>query len=341
MLFNLNLNAQEPILRIETPEKEMVVISHVAISPDGKTILTGGFTPILWDAETGEKIKTFPSGIDVSEKIRPECIVFSKDGKYVLIGWPLFKAQLWNVESGKLIHTFYSYTLTERVSTRNIGGISAAAFSKDGKKLLTGDVNGAIQLWDFERKEEIRRYINVSTPRYLEFINDNKQFVVKEAGIIVFNTLSGEVNKAIICGFSTLSLDNKYLLTSSYTPDDSDIKYDVVLWDTSTLSPIKQYLFKRIFNTFTFTPNGEFLIVGAGDNMDGELFPRIIIDPLTKSTIKTYSVKPTSELKSPYYSDSLIRMFPSGKKFLTVNGTNVHVWDIHDIYSAIDASMEH
>ena len=48
----------EPALSI-TPEQDGQQIRTVSISSDGRWIVTGTNQPILWDAQTGEKIRTY------------------------------------------------------------------------------------------------------------------------------------------------------------------------------------------------------------------------------------------------------------------------------------------
>ena len=133
----------------------------VAISPDGRYAVTGGETrPFLnnrgqaykaqeqeqyglnvWDLSTGTIIRKFAGfkgpGMDVCD------IRFSRDGRYFLASSYqqiyVFDAQRW-----KAIRKF----------PVNKWCVSAA-FSPDGKTIITGDGDGVFHLWDIETAKKI------------------------------------------------------------------------------------------------------------------------------------------------------------------------------------------
>ena len=64
------------------PIRHSTRVAFITLSPDGKTVLTGsGETAILWDAQSGAKIRSFsnhPGGMS--------SVAFSPDGKTILTG---------------------------------------------------------------------------------------------------------------------------------------------------------------------------------------------------------------------------------------------------------------
>ncbi|MDE0316929.1 MAG: WD40 repeat domain-containing protein [Candidatus Poribacteria bacterium] len=95
----------------------------------------------LWDTETLETRMIFlqPQGC-----IRPWALTFSPCGKYLVSGawwkWGLDKApiHLWEMSSGKNIHTFWGHA----------SDVQDVVFSPDGMLLASGSFDGTVLVWD-------------------------------------------------------------------------------------------------------------------------------------------------------------------------------------------------
>lgn len=104
-------------------------------SPDGRKILTGGFSgvPTLWDTESRRKIAEL-RGHDASVL----SAVFTPDSTTVLIRSREGTATCWAAnEAGPSLGEGFLVP----------GGVTAAAFSHDGRKLLIGTGSGRALLW--------------------------------------------------------------------------------------------------------------------------------------------------------------------------------------------------
>ena len=135
------------------------VVNSVVFSPDGKTIASGsghwmgyestysaGEEVRLWNANTGELIKTLTGHKDVVSSV-----VFSPDGNLIVSGdwydWDGYlssgtwsgEIRVWDAETGEHLKTLTGHT----------GGVSSVAFRPDGKTLASGRTDGTILLWDF------------------------------------------------------------------------------------------------------------------------------------------------------------------------------------------------
>ncbi len=150
-------------------------VEGVAVSPDGKTILTGSLdkTARLSEAATGKELarlafeqwvgrvayspdgRTFlTSGEDNTARVyetvsRQELqvlqhedpvhgISYSPDGRTVLTGCRDGSARLWDVATGKLFGPVF----------RHQGPVWAVAFAPKGKTLLTGSLDRTARLWE-------------------------------------------------------------------------------------------------------------------------------------------------------------------------------------------------
>jgi WD40 repeat protein/class 3 adenylate cyclase len=129
----------------------------VAFSPDGKQALTnssGDKTVRLWDRQTGQLIRSIPMTSTVAQS--GAVAAYSPDGRYIVTDIPdqanqgiFTDAGLWDVQTGRLIHTFAVGS-----------GMDAVAFSNDGKYVLiglTGTGNKA-QLWDVASATQVQTY---------------------------------------------------------------------------------------------------------------------------------------------------------------------------------------
>ena len=97
----------------------------VAVSPDGKTVVTGGnteFTARHWELNTAK-----PIGAPMQHPDRVNSVAFSPDGKTLLTGCADGTARLWSVTDRR----------PETPLTHSQSSLDAAAFSRDGKRVAT------------------------------------------------------------------------------------------------------------------------------------------------------------------------------------------------------------
>jgi WD40 repeat protein len=111
----------------------------VALSPDGKIILTGSEdgTARLWIAATGK-----PAHPPLMHRSPVGVVVFSPDGKTAITATKDKTAQLWDVATGKPIGP----PLPCGAVPPGVGLTVATLFRPDGRAVLTGSSDGA-HLW--------------------------------------------------------------------------------------------------------------------------------------------------------------------------------------------------
>jgi WD40 repeat protein len=113
-------------------------VSSVAVSPDGRTVLTGSWdnTARLWDAASGRELRKFMVHIgDVNSVFS---VAFSPDGRRVLTGRKDNTARLWDAMSGRELRQFKGH----------INSVDSVAFSRDGRTVLTASLDGTTRMWD-------------------------------------------------------------------------------------------------------------------------------------------------------------------------------------------------
>jgi WD40 repeat protein len=149
-----------------------------ANSPDGKHIVTGcgAFTDSvrIWNAESGKELHKFGNNAT--------SIAFSPDGKQFLVAYLHTKAFcIYDTESGKELHK--QAVQVNRVTNflrfgEHTNWVNSAAFSPDGKKIVTGDYEGNIQIWSADLKEKLRTWQGHRGPvDSVAFSSDGKKII--------------------------------------------------------------------------------------------------------------------------------------------------------------------
>jgi WD40 repeat protein/uncharacterized caspase-like protein len=135
-------------------------VSDLAFSSDGRYVLavggsrekstldyhTGGNnggSGFLFDANTGNEVLRFEGRAD-----HVSSAVYSRDGRYVLVGNAHGKAILWDQETGKKIRQFEGHT----------DYVGSVAFSPDGRYVLTGSDDGTARTWDVATGRELQQF---------------------------------------------------------------------------------------------------------------------------------------------------------------------------------------
>ena len=121
------------------------IVWSVAISPDGRSVLSGGheMTPILQDAKTGAEVRRFPGHTgDIT------CVAFLPDGRRAVSCSADRTIRLWDVNTGQEIHEFRGHS----------DAVVWVAVSPDGCRLLSSSYNGSeLCLWDVVSRKMIHR----------------------------------------------------------------------------------------------------------------------------------------------------------------------------------------
>jgi len=125
-------------------------VRAVAISADGSVAITGSDDNVarLWNLATGEPLQQQLHGNGVNT------VAISPSGEYLFSAGQLDKAIIWRASNGRIVHTL---TTDESFIPQRIS-YTAAVFSPNSDRLLTGTSAGLVQLWRLSDGGEIKRW---------------------------------------------------------------------------------------------------------------------------------------------------------------------------------------
>jgi WD40 repeat protein/tRNA A-37 threonylcarbamoyl transferase component Bud32 len=152
----LAVQIEAPMLQSAVSSANSTLTGHldtvwaVAIDPDGKTLISGGFdkTIKLWNLNTGKLLQTLTGHADAVR-----AIATSPDGKIMASGSGDKTIKIWNLQTGELLRTLPADPST---NTGHSGPVWSVAISPDSKTLASGSYDGTIKIWNLATGNLIR-----------------------------------------------------------------------------------------------------------------------------------------------------------------------------------------
>ena len=244
------------------------VVLAAAFSPDGTraATLSSNGTLRVWDAASGEPIRTLregPTNFSASEGVS---VTFNQDGNRILSKWKR-TATLWDPVAGKQVASLGD-------------GIYSAAFSPDGRRVVTGNGFGNVQVWDAANGIKLRdRQRHKHWVVSVAFSPDGNHIVsasTEDRTVRLFNAeTDGELAVLDLQGYSVQSAvfdgDGRHVAIAGHelvsgNGGQAVGRQVVLLWDTD--SPDKFDVFRQqkpLGTLLAFSPDGS-RIVAAGEN---------------------------------------------------------------------------
>ncbi len=123
-------------------------VNSSAFSPDGKYLATvsGDKSIKIWDLQDGRLIKQLKGH---SQEIKT--IAYSPDGKFAVSASYDHTAKIWNTENGALVLTLdeeKKLNNDQNERRRDVTWLLSAAYSPDGKYIVTASVDNYAKVWD-------------------------------------------------------------------------------------------------------------------------------------------------------------------------------------------------
>jgi WD40 repeat protein len=242
-------------------------VSSAALSPDGRTILSGGrnHTVNLWDAVTGRLVQTFRGHSEVVTSV-----AFSPDGGTLLSGSKDNTFKLWDVATGKLLRSvdgprpqvppWFSAPPPFPVPGQNEYGSMAVAFSPDGRTILSGSSKDfAFRLWDAATGKLLLTFQGRERVLDLAF-SPNGDAVLSAGGFLqLWNTATGKLLRTFqgveAVQSAAFSPDGRTVVSANF---DKTIK----LWDVATGKLLRTFQNSSSPVSVKFSPDGRTILSG-------------------------------------------------------------------------------
>lgn len=229
-------------------------VLSVAISPDGKTIVSSGGdrTVKLWNFATGKQISSLNA---YSQQVN--VVAISPDGKTLVSGSDDNTIKIWNLATRKQIRTL----------TGHSDSVHALAISADSETLVSGSDDNTIKIWDLATGEQIRTLVG-----HTFWV---RSLAISPNGVIL---ASGSFDKTIKIwnltkGYSIRTLEGNYQTVTAVaiSPDGKTLASGsrdrtIKLWNLTTGKEIRTLAgHANTVTSVAFSTDGKIVASGSRD----------------------------------------------------------------------------
>ena len=188
-------------------------------------------------------------------------VLFSPDGRTLASGSRDKTVRLWDVETGRHLHTLKGHS----------GHVNGIAFSPDGRTLVSGSLDSTIRSWDVETgrhlhtlKGHVRSVWSiVLSPDGRTLVSSGQDSTIRlwdiETGLHLHTLEWHSISRSLV-----FSPDGRILANGEAT----DRVGMITLWDVETgtrLHTFSHVFYRSPVNSVTFSPDGNTLASGSDD----------------------------------------------------------------------------
>ncbi len=317
-VITANVDNTARLLDLTSGETLMNFVGHctsttmgVGFSPDGLTVLSGGVetSTRLWNRSDGTLQRTFDGpGAGTA------AAAFSSDGNLVLTtrGHPQPMVQLWNVETGEIEYEFGWAA----------GWPMGAALSQDGSRVVAGDQNGRVRLWEVGEGAQPRVFTGLAamvtavalSPDGQHFASGGSSY---RPAVNLWDAASGQTRH-------TFELNAGSVTALDFSPSGNEL---LMAWedgylrihDVATGELEREMVTPAGFlNDAKYSPDGEFILIGEG----WPYYTARLYDAATGAMLRVFA--------GHRWSVESVAFDHTGTQILTGSDA-VRLWDITDV----------
>jgi WD40 repeat protein len=319
------------------------VVKCAVFSPNGKTILTLGggsdLTVRLWDVETGRQIFSVPAGVGYSS------LFFFPDGQTFYAGDNVYnasdglllkdrqigggklaispngKASLSGINSTATLVTTSTGSIVRRFSGHT-DSIVSAAFSNDGKWLVTGSSDNTARVWEISSGKQVLLLSgNSNWVRSVAFSPDGTKVLTGSDSVRLWDitTVNQQLTFTAPAGItaSSLSADGKTILVG-------DEDGNTGLWDINTGKLLRNFpRDNHDVKAIALSPDGKLAAIPLRSTTSAGSVNIDLYDPSTGELLKTFAV----DAQQPFLAT--VTFSSDSKMLLVTDFDNItRVWDV-------------
>jgi WD40 repeat protein len=239
-------------------------VNRVAVSPDGRHVLSGGLDPILrlWDVPLGVQVRRFPPVAEVTW-----AVAFSPDGKQALSGGGGVKKDgkwqagedhalyLWDVTTGKEVRRFPGHTAQ----------VHGVAFTPDGRRAVSGASDGTLRVWDVQAGTQVRSVATHVSVRDLSVSPDGRRVLTAgwDGSVRLWDLETGEPVREFLG-------HKDPVLSVAFSPDGKQalsggLDHTMRLWDVDSGREVRPFpVHPTGLTNVAFAPDGRRALSTSG-----------------------------------------------------------------------------
>jgi hypothetical protein len=224
-------------------------------SGDGQFVVTAGSDgyAILWDSETGKRVRDFYRGH--TDAIT--CVAMCEDGSTFVTGSLDKTAVLWSTADGKKLRTFLGHT----------NWVNCVAMSADGNVVATGSDDKSAILWDANTGKKLQFFTGPERVTSVALSQDGKRFAAgfHDGTTCLWDADTGSKLHTLrehtdaVTGLA-MSADGKLFVTGSWDKT-------AILWraDTGNIVQVLRGHTLRV-TSVAISEDNRFIVTGSTDN---------------------------------------------------------------------------